>query len=178
VWDAASDVSVLDVEVLGRASADSLAFDLATLPLAVTVVPGGAAERVILCDGYRRIALTVTRGSLLEGPVRTRFLLDHAGEIDRRLMTLRRLIALLDTGRFVRSLFPPEPRARRWLMALRASDAMVAGASQREIAEELFAPLSRGMRWNSDADFLRLRVSRLLSLARRAAAGEYRMLLR
>jgi hypothetical protein len=169
---------MLDVEVLGRASSDSFAFDLAALPLAVTVVTGEAGERVALCDGYRRVSLQVTGGSLLEGPIRVRFVLDHARGIDRRIMTLRRLVTLLETGRFARTLYPSEPRAHRWVIALRAYDAMTAGASQREIAEELFAPLYRGMRWKTDADFLRLRVSRLLRLARRMVAGEYRLLLR
>jgi hypothetical protein len=177
VLDAASDVSVLNVEVLGHASSESFAFDLAALPLAVTVVTGEAGERVALCDGYRRIGLEVTRGSLLQGPVRARFVLDHAAGIDKRIVTLRRLVMLLETGKFPKSLFQRESRASRWLMALRAHDAMVAGASQREIAEELFNSLYRGAHWKTDADFLRLRVNRLLRLARRMA-GEYRMLLR
>jgi len=90
-------------------------------------------------------------------------------------MTLRRLVTLLETGRFARSLFPSEPRAPRWLIALRAYDATTAGASQREIAEQLFEPRYRGARWKTDDDFLRLRVSRLLRLARRMVPGEYRL---
>jgi len=72
VWDAASDVSMLDVEVLGRACSDGFSFDLAALPLAVTVVTGEAGERVALCDGCRRVSLQVTGGSLLEGQIRVR----------------------------------------------------------------------------------------------------------
>jgi hypothetical protein len=169
---------MLDVEVLGRACSDGFSFDLAALPLAVTVVTGEAGERVALCDGYRRISLEVTKGTLLDGPVRVRFVLDHASGVDRRILTLRRLVMLLETGKIPKSLFPREPRARRWLIALRAFDAMACGASQREIAEELFAPLYRGGRWKTDSEFLRLRVNRLLGLARRMVADEYRLLLR
>jgi hypothetical protein len=93
-------------------------------------------------------------------------------------MTLRRLVSLLDRGSFPKSQFPREPRASRWLVALRAHDAVAAGASQREIAEVLFASLYRASGWKTDSDFLRLRVGRALRLARRMAAGEYRVLLR
>jgi hypothetical protein len=165
------------VEVLGLAASASYAFDLASLPLAVTVVAGRGTERVALCDGYRRISLDVAGGSLLDGPVRARFVLDHAAGIDSRIVTLRRLVKLLETGKFPKSLFQRETRASRWLMAMRAHDAAAAGASQREIAEELFASLYRGAHWKSDADFLRLRVNRLLRLARRMAAADYRVLL-
>lgn len=178
VWNSANDAAVLHVEVLGRAASDRFAFNLAKLPLAVTVVTGDSGERVALSDGYRRVTLEVTGGTLLDGPARTRFVLDHETGIDRQIATLRRLVALLETGRFHRSLFPREARASRWLQALRAYDAMSAGASQREIADALFAPLYRGVRWKTDAEFLRLRVSRLLRLGRKLANGDYRLLLR
>jgi hypothetical protein len=73
---------------------------------------------------------------------------------------------------------PREPRARRWLLALRAFDAVASGASQREIAEELFVALYRSARWKTDSEFLRLRVNRLLRLARRMMSEDYRLLLR
>lgn len=178
VWNPVADATALAIEVLGGASSDNIAIDLAELPLAATIVTGKAGEQVALCDGFRRIALLVTGGTLLAGPVRARFVLDYAMGLDRRIVTLRRLAGLLETGRFPRSLFPREPRVDRWLLALRAFDAAAAGASQREIAEVLFAPLYRASEWKNDSAFLRLRVNRLLRLGQRMAAEDYRALLR
>jgi hypothetical protein len=178
IWNAADDASTLAVEVLGGAAPETVAIDLAALPLAVTVFRHAGGEQVTLSDGYRRIALTVTGGTLLAGPVRARFALNYEKDLARRIMTLRRLAAVLETGRLPKGLYPREPRSERWLLALRAFDAAASGASQREIAEILFAPLYSASGWKADAEFLRLRVNRLLRLARRMAAGDYRALLR
>jgi len=168
----------LSVEILGGAGPEDPAIDLAALPLAATVVSLAGGEQVTLSDGYRRIGLMVTGGTLLAGPVRARFVLGYAADLRARIVTLRRVSALLDTGRFPKSLYPREPSAERWLLALRAFDAATAGASQRDIAEALFAPLYRASEWKNEAEFLRLRVNRLLRLARRMARGDYRGLLR
>lgn len=154
-----------------------VALDLTALALDITVAACPRGEQVILSDGLRRIGLIVAGGSLLAGPVPVRFVLDYDAGLARRVVTLRRLTALLDTGRFPKSLFPREPRAGRWLMALRAFDADADGASQREIAEVLFGPLFRATRWKADGEFLRLRVNRLLRLGRRMTATGYRALL-
>jgi hypothetical protein len=80
-------------------------------------------------------------------------------------------------GRFPRGLFPLEPRARRWAMALQAYDGDVAGASHRDVAEVLFG--NRIVRTDraGRSDYLRLQVQRLLRAARRLVNGGYRQLL-
>ena len=93
------------------------------------------------------------------------------------LLTLRQLAALWHTGRFSRALHPPEVRAARWILLLRAHDALIAGAGQREIAERLLDRDAAGRRWRVEAPALRSRVQRLVRSARSMAAGGYRSLL-
>ncbi|QNG49728.1 DNA -binding domain-containing protein [Sphingobium yanoikuyae] len=65
----------------------------------------------------------------------------------------------------------------RWLMALRVQDALIAGASQREIAIALFGAERIPVDWRSASDSLRSRVRRLVREARILAGGRYRGLL-
>src|SRR3546814_17526695 len=53
-------------------------------------------------------------------------------------LTLQRLCRLARSGRLLKSLYPPERRARRWVEMLRAFDGAATGASQRDIAAVLF----------------------------------------
>ena len=61
---------------------------------------------------------------------------------------------------------------------LRASDALAAGAAQREIAAVLLNAEAEVERWRVIAPTLRARAQRLVRAARRMAAGGYRSLLR
>ena len=90
-------------------------------------------------------------------------------------LTLQRLCRLARSGRLLKSLYPPERRARRWIEMLRAFDGAEFGASQRDIAAVLFG--DRAVREDWDAGFLRTRVQRLLSGARTMVRGGYRRLL-
>nr|WP_279338829.1 DUF2285 domain-containing protein [Sphingomonas sp. BGYR3] len=93
-------------------------------------------------------------------------------------MPLRRLITLCRHGRFARSLFPPEPRMDRWLTMLRVHDALMDGASQREIAMVLFGEDRVRAARDQGNDSLRSRTRRLARDALAMAAGGYRRLLR
>jgi len=179
LWDDTCDSAALTVEAVRSGAAEGYRFDLAALCLAVVAVRwDDGRERIALSDGFRRVPLSVTVGSLLGGPAYVRFILDYGPKIHAQLLTLRRLLAVLETGRFAAGLFRPEPKAARWIAALRAYDAAGAGASQREIATILYDSLAGGTLWRGESEFLRLRIQRLLRAGRRMVAGGYRDLLR
>ncbi len=135
-------------------------------------------EQVALSDGYRRIRIDVARGTVLEGPVRLEYLLGGFGDVDTRILTLRRLISLHKSGRFARGLFPAERLAPKWLAALRTCDAVRAGATQSDIARALFGERFGSSGRREGSDFLRLRVQRLVRKGRSMIQGGYRTLLR
>lgn len=94
------------------------------------------------------------------------------------LPVLRRFLSLATTGRVPMSLRPPDRRARRLTLLLRAGDALRAGATQREIAERLLSKDAAEPRWRTEAPDLRGRAQRLAIGARHLAAGGWRRLLR
>lgn len=154
-------------------------FDLETLGDLATVVRSDCGvEHILLSDGFRTIRLDILAGSLAAGPAQLRYLLAGLGSVERPLLTLQRLLLLCRTGRFGRSLHCPEPRARRWLLMLRAHDAWAAGADQRAIAAALLSQSASAPRWRSEAPSLRSQVQRLVRGARRMAAGGFYELLR
>lgn len=75
---------------------------------------------------------------MLEGPVRLRYLLEGFTELGPKLLALQRLLSVQRRGRFRVSLFPPERRANRWVLILRALDGTESGATHRELAALLF----------------------------------------
>jgi hypothetical protein len=176
LWHARHDPGVLRVSE-GEVSDDDL-FDLRNLrtPTVVAVAPDGR-EHVAISDGFRRIRLDVIEGSLLAGSVMLHYHLRGLNHLDGPLLSLRRLIALVRTGRFALAPFPADHTAPRIVTALRVHDALVAGASQRDIAIGLFGVDIVNRDWLTSSDFLRSRVRRLVALARRLEAGGWRELL-
>lgn len=139
--------------------------------------PGGP-EHAVLSDGYHHIRIDVDAGSIITGqPVLLRYRMMGIVDAEAKLLPLRRLIALSRTGRFSRTLFPPDRRIDRWLDALRVHDALRCGASQREIAIALFGQERIPSDWRAASDSLRSRVRRLIRDAHRLAGGGYRKLL-
>jgi hypothetical protein len=147
------------------------AFRLDHLQCACTIrraADGG--EQLLLAEGPRCIRIEVRAGTVLAGPVRLVYDLQGFETLDARLHMLRQLLALHRLGRLPSSLFPAEPRARHWAMALQAFDGRRAGASQREIAIVLFG-VARVMSEWSKGDDMHKRVSRLLRTADRLISG-------
>jgi hypothetical protein len=177
-WRADHDPSVLQVvaEKVSKGCTDR--FELAELAIRPSVLkmPDGR-EHVSISDGYRRIDLEVGAGTLLEGPVRLHYQVAGTESVEPQLLTLQRLLALYRLGRFPQRLYPPEARAERWIMMLRACDAVESGASQREIASELFGHARVREEWRLDSDSLRLRVQRLVRNGTRLINGGYLNLL-
>jgi hypothetical protein len=114
----------------------------------------------------------------MKGPVKLSFLLTGLDGLEGRILVLKRFLALWRTGSFRRSLHPPPVQAARWVTMLRAHDALVAGASQREIAARLLSPEASEPLWRIAAPSLRSRVQRLVRSARSMAGDGYRELLR
>ena len=155
------------------------AFDLEGLAkLATLLQRESGTEHLLLSDGLRAIRLDVLAGSLAQGPVQLRYLLGGVASAEPPLLTLRRLLVLCRTGTFGRSLHRPEVKARRWVMMLRAWDALAAGADQREIAAALLSASAAERRWRTEAPSLRSQAQRLVRGARRMGKGGYLNLLR
>ena len=179
LWDVAVDPSVLPVAARPASRGDRDTFDLKVYSdIATAVVTPDGRECVSLSDGYRRIRIDVEQGTLLCGPVHLSSVLIGLAGIDAKILTLRRLVALRHLGRFARGLHPSERLAPRWIMAVRACDAMRDDASQREFATVLFGGKGIGADWREASNFRRLRVQRLMRIGRSMTQGGYRALLR
>lgn len=178
-WCADQLAPVLSVQARPVSSGAAGAFNLRALRHPVVVLryrEGG--EHVLIADGPRCIRMEVRSGTLLSGPVRLDYHLPGNAHVDAKLLTLRRLTALCRLGRFPRSLFPPERRARRWAMALQAWDGRQAGASHREIAIVLHGEATVSDQWYSRSDHMRTHIKRLLRTANALIGGGWRHLLR
>jgi hypothetical protein len=142
-------------------------FDLerfAAISTLVTAADG--REHLLISDGLHSLRIDVISGSLGNGPVSLRYRLAGLAAAEKPLLTLRRLLALWRTGRFSAGLHPADARARRFILMLRAHDALASGATQREIAAELLNSEADEDRWRVRAPSLRSRVQRLVRGAR------------
>lgn len=177
MWRSDICANVLPVSTM-KPGAAADAFMLADFRPLATIVRDAGGERLLLSDGLRVVRIDVLTGSVARGPVQLCHLLTGFASVDGPLLALRRLIALQRTGRFSRSLHAREARAGRWILMLRAHDALAAGADQRAIAGHLLGRDAHGPLWRSRASSLRSRAQRLVRAARLMAQGGYRDLLR
>lgn len=177
IWRAERDPGVLSVEATSIAPRHPDAVDLRGLERWLTTARDvDGTEHAVLSDGWRHIRLDIDAGSLSGEAVLLRYRLVGVRRVESELLTLRRFVHLVRHRKFSASLFPRDRRISHWLLVLRAHDAHVAGASQRDIALTLFGPEHGGTRWESAS--VRSRVRRLLADARTMAHGGYRSLLR
>ena len=153
-------------------------FDLNPLRGIARIHADQSGEHLLLSDGLRCIRLDGRQGAFTSGPACLDYIIAGLVSAETSLLTLGRFLVLARTGRFSCMLHRREPRARRWIMMLRAWDALAAGAGQRDIAEVLFGGSVRQPRWRSREPSIRSQAQRLVGSARRLAAGEYRALLR
>lgn len=180
IWDADLDPGTLCVTAEPAEQTGQDSFDPERLARWLhVVVDAGGREHAVMSDGTRRIRLDVEVGSLRDRhPVRLHYRLSGVATVAPKLLSLRRLISLVQRNRFPRSLFPADRRVRRFVEVLRVHDALDQGASQREIGLILFGGDRREMSWPGPGDSVRSRVRRLVSDARAMAQGGYRSLLR
>jgi hypothetical protein len=154
-------------------------FDIGRFSEAATLVDGsGGGEHLLLSNGYHTLRVDLISGSLKEGPVKLRYLIGGFASAEKPLLTLQRLLRLSRTCRFASDRRAPERTARRLVLVLRASDALAAGANQREIAAVLLGREARGARWRAETPSLRSGAQRLVRAARRMASGAYLDLLK
>ena len=142
-----------------------------------TLLSDHDGEHLLVSDGLRTIRLDGEAGLFSGDPICLGYRLEGLVTAEPRVLVLRRFLAFCRTGRFARSLHPPELRARRWVLMLRAWDALSQGAHQREIAEVLLASGLSAGHWRLRQPSLRSEVQRLARAARAAATGGYRALL-
>lgn len=176
-WRSDSHPFVLMAE-RGKAEAafDALEWDRFT---GITrVISTDTSEHWLLSDGLRVIRLDGPHGAFSAEPLCPRYAIEGLISAEPPLLTLRRFLALCRTGDFSRSLHRRETRARRWIMMVRAHDALIAGADQRQIAREIFSRSVAEPCWRSRESSVRSQVQRLVRSARRFASGGYRSLLR
>jgi hypothetical protein len=177
LWTVEVHPFVLRAVAAGPGAVDD-AFELGQFRSLATLLSGKAGrEHLLLCDGLHAVRLDILAGCAARGPVEFRYLIGGLASAEKPLLTLRRLIALQKGGRFSPTLQRREARARRWILALRAFDAVAAGADQRAIASQLLGLAAREPRWRSQAPSLRSQAQRLVRSARLMAAGGYRELL-
>jgi hypothetical protein len=154
------------------------AFDLAKLASLANVVIGpDGTEYVTLSNGCQWLRIDALSGSLLSGQVGLRFANDRASGLVDLAKALSLLAFLTTYGRF-----PALPRqhrafAKRQIDLLRTYDALVTGASQRDVAVALFGSDRVIADWNGPSDAMRSSVRRLCKSARALAKGGYKELL-
>lgn len=153
-------------------------FDLECLAEVATVVAAQGSEHLLLCDGLRAIRLDGPASTFTSGPTGLRYRIEGLVSARPLLVTLGQLLALCSTGRFSRPLHPRQPRARRWILMLRAADALADGAGQRQIAEQLLSRSAASPCWRSREPSIRSQAQRLVRSARAFAAGGYWSFLR
>jgi hypothetical protein len=176
MWRADVHPYVLPADV-SRPTGESDRFDLESLRQLATIFEDEDGEHLLLSDGLRMVRLDARRGSITGGPVCLRYVLCGLASAEPPLLTLRRLLALCRSGRFSRSLHAREARARRWVLKLRAADALAGTADQREIAGVLLSGSVAEPAWRSREPSIRLQVQRLVRSARRMTNGGYRQFL-
>jgi hypothetical protein len=172
VWTAAADPFVLRAEAGAPTGRED--FDLAGLAGWSTLVTAlDGRQHLLISDGFRAVRIDMLAGSLARGPAGIRYHLAGLRSAECSVLTLRRFLALWRSGAFRRSLHPRESRARRWILMLRACDAIAAGATQREIASALLSAEARQPRWRGEAPSLRSRAQRLVRSARAMESGGF-----
>jgi len=177
IWRSEVHPFVLPVIAAKRGSSADC-FDPRRICGAELIVAVGGAEHLLVTDGLRSIRLDAPSGTFGKGPVGLSYSLGGIALAGPQLLTLRRFLALCRTGRFSRVLHRREPRARRWILMLRAWDAIRAGADQRQIAEALLSRSAGEPGWRNREPSVRSQAQRLARSARVFGAGGYRLLLR
>ncbi|PKP67566.1 MAG: hypothetical protein CVT83_08255 [Alphaproteobacteria bacterium HGW-Alphaproteobacteria-5] len=166
IWAIGTDPKVLDGRpVTGKAATEDL-FDIRSLAPFVSVeIDPEHTEHWLLSDGHWVIRLDIHDGTLLGGPVLLEYRLKGRQSAKTKLESLRQLLVLSQKGRLPSSWAPRERRADQWILELRVADAILAGATQQEMARELFKGSIAPRRWRVLSASYRLRVQRLVRIA-------------
>lgn len=171
IWSIGRDPSVLRGRpIRGDSPADDL-FDVrAVAPFVSVEIDAENTEHWLLSDGYWAIRLDLHQGTLLGGPVLVEHRITGLQSTRPKLEALRQFVVLAERGRLPRSMMPRERKAAQWILELRVGDAVLSGETQQEIARVLFGAAIAPQRWRIENASQRLRVQRLVRIARRRLA--------
>lgn len=160
-----------------------MALEVGRVPGAgIFTMSGLSVERLIVRHaGFQIALLTQSRlalqlnvhGADLAAPVH--LFADVASPArSERALVLAAINDLQTCGRFRSASFPAEPRGARLRKVLQALDGSLAGASQRDIAMEIFGPHRVAEAWRDPRSHLRDAVRRAISRGRMLMMGGYR----
>lgn len=166
IWCTGTDPKVLRGHLASRRATSTDLFDVRALaPFLSVEINEDSTEHWLFSDGQWAIRLDVHGGTLLRGPALIEYQLNGVESAKAKLNVLRQFLALSEQGRIPKSLAPRERRAARWILELRVADAVLIGATEQEIARELFKEAIAPKRWRRDSASYRLRVQRLVRVA-------------
>ncbi|MBL0924398.1 MAG: DUF2285 domain-containing protein [Sphingomonadaceae bacterium] len=176
-WSVSIDATALTVRAdTVKRPADGLDL-LKLLKFASVVVDDDGAEYLSLGNGQHCLRLDVVSGSVLDGLVNLCFLAPSVAHLPHMAESLSVFSFLLNHGRFPKPSRAHYVLAKRQAALLQTYDALVAGASQREVAIAFFGPSRVAAEWNGRSDAMRSQIRRLCRSAHATAAGGYKSLL-
>lgn len=172
IWTDAIDPAVLASRPCrGKSSSTGDLLDVRRISGLVSVeIDQHDDEHWLITDGRWSIRLDLHHGTLLGGPVMLEHHLRGFASAEPKVHALRQLAALAAEGRIPAGLLPREHRAARWILELRTADAMLSGATHREMAQIFYRSATCQAGWRSENNSLRLRVQRLVRAAKRNLA--------
>lgn len=167
IWSAGIIDNVLMAHVAHPAAPKSERIDLRLLARLVTIcIDRDGQEHLLLSDGRHFLRIDVIVGTLIGCPASLTFLLEGLTQLDRPMLAIERLVRLVRKGRFGREAYASLERQKRWILELRAADALAVGCNQQQIARTLFGSSISAERWRIESAPYRRRVQRLTARAR------------
>jgi hypothetical protein len=175
LWDPAVCTDVLPVFALPCGPHAPGCLRLSSLSCRWRLVLEGPRQHLLLYDRHCSLQLCAT-GASLQRPVLLYAALPGTGPGAARRLTLTMALGeLVAVGRLNPRRFPVDRRSRRFDLVLRALDARLRGASDREIAIMLFGEDRVQADWRHE--HLRDQVRRSVRRGRHLMNGGYRSLL-
>jgi len=141
----------------------------------VLKAPDGA-EHVVLFGGGRQIQLACRGNSMLDDTVCLAFPIAAMEDQQRKIMALNRLLSVAKFKCIDPNNFKPHPRSRRLRFTIQVLDGMLAGASHREIAIQLYGAEKVAQDWNDPGNHLKDQIRKTVRRGRDLMNGKYRNL--
>jgi hypothetical protein len=178
LWSASLMPSVLQMAAR-PARNPAFLFDLSYWTKSATLVLGeDGGEHVLLRLGNLSIRLDIMTGTLLQGPVTLRCELDCSDDCEAAIEALRLFLRSCRNGGHPTQSMARRLKTRRMIDALRVHDALLQGASIRDVGTMLFGEARVREEWSAPGEALKSHCRRLIALAREMVSGGYRQLLR
>lgn len=177
LWSASIDRTVLAVVAIPANDGDDGAFDLRRWLGMATLLSSPGGEHLLLQSAGSSLRLDVISGTLRDGPVMLFHDLARVELLEPALTALRRFHFLCGTGQLPDKTGQPTQQSRRTILALRTHDALMLGASIRDIGIMVHGDERVRAEWPGSGDALKSQARRLIRLARSMASGGYRKLL-